>query len=239
MLAGKGGLMAFCSKCGSQVSGAFCASCGTPVSAAAPVPGAPPAKKSRTVLWVLLAVFGGLFIAASLSRPKPQAEVPAAAPAPLLPTPPELHEAENAGLSRDFATQGWILHRYAVNKFLPLAKVGKYDEGLTIPSDEDLRNSFIKLKPVAHTEADHLAFRRMNALLWATHTATELQSRGEDDPIYKELFSTANHCFMAVSVSFRGGTGGAAANGVRSCLTDQSKAKADLDRQGISNWDNL
>jgi hypothetical protein len=244
--------MAFCPRCGTQVSGAFCASCGTPVNAAAshpansnpalsaalPVQSAPPVKKSRTVLWVLLAVFIGLVIAASLSRSKPQAEV-AVPPAPLLPTPHELHEAENAGLSKDFATQGWILQRYASNKFMPLTKIGKVDEGLAIPSDEDLRSSLIKLKPVAHTDADRLAFRRMNALLWATHTATQLRSRGEDDPAYKQVYSVADDCLMAVGISFEGGTGGAAANAVRRCLATQSKAKADLDRQGISNWDNL
>jgi len=240
--------MAFCARCGTDNDSAtarFCRSCGTPLAgpAAVAAPASLPMqpvnkKKSRPVLWVLLAVFIGLIIAASLSRPKPQAEV-VVTPAPLLPTPRELHKAENAGLSEDFATKGWILHRYAVNKFMPLTKVGSFDEGLTIPPDEDLRTSIAKLKGTAKTEADHLAFRRMNALLWATHTATELRSRGEEDPVYEKVFWTADHCFMAVNISFEGGTGGAAASGVRSCLADQTKAKAELDRLGIANWDNL
>lgn len=41
---------------------------------------------------------------------------------------------------------------------------------------------------------------------------------------------------MAVSVSFSGGTGGAAANGVRNCLTEQVRVKDELDKRGVSNW---
>jgi len=61
--------MAFCTKCGTNVTGAFCNQCGTPaagVPVAAPGPytqpmaaGAPPvARKTSPVVWILVAILG-------------------------------------------------------------------------------------------------------------------------------------------------------------------------------------
>jgi hypothetical protein len=62
-------------------------------------------------------------------------------------------------------------------------------------------------------------------------------AKGTEGPTYKQVYLVADHCFMAVSISFYGGTGGAAANGVRNCLTEQARVKDELDKRGVSNWD--
>ncbi|MGC2695031.1 MAG: hypothetical protein WA738_04495 [Candidatus Angelobacter sp.] len=194
-------------------------------------------KKSHPVLWVLLIIFVGLVILASLNRSS-KPEDKSVSSAPLLPTPFELQNAEKAGLSKEFASQGWILHRYSMNKFMPLAGYDP-DEGLKLPPDDDLRASLTKLKDVQHTEADKVAFQRMAALVWATHTASQLRSRGSEDLAYKQAYHMADDCFIAVDTSFRGGTGGAAANAVHRCLIEQPKVKADLNKQGVSTWNSL
>jgi zinc ribbon protein len=242
--------MVFCVKCGADNNPAttrFCRACGAPlpgmnpaVSAPLPSPPAPSSgpvkKKGHPVLWVLLILFAAMVVWASLNRSDaPPKTKPVSAP--LLPTPRELQDAEKAGLSKEFATKGWIHHRYALNKYVPLTGLSEGDEGLTIPPDEVLRTSLVNLNDVVQTDADRLALRRMRSLLWATHTAVQLKSRGTEDPTYKQVFQVADHCFMAVSVSFNGGTGGAAANGVRSCLTEQVRVKDELDKRGVSNWD--
>jgi hypothetical protein len=243
--------MVFCVKCGADNDPGttkFCRACGTPLAGASPAmavaPPPPPAqlpvknkKKGHPVLWVVLLLFVGLVVIASLSRSGKEAkEKPVTDP--LFPSLHELQEAQKAGLSKEFATQGWILHRYAMNKFTPLAGFGT-DEGLTIPSDEDLRSSLAKLKTVQNTEADKVAFQRMTALLWATHSANQLKSRGAEDSTYKLVYHVADDCFSAVDNSFRGGSGGQAANAIHRCLNEKSQVKADLDKQGVPNWDNL
>lgn len=69
--------MAFCTKCGAQVSGAFCNQCGTPASsgAAPPItaPGATPAaaplpppatarRKTNPIVWVLVGIFAVIVV---------------------------------------------------------------------------------------------------------------------------------------------------------------------------------
>ena len=71
--------MAFCTKCGAQVTGAFCNQCGTPAAgtgpapaaaplaaanpAAAPMPMPSPARRGVSpIVWVIVAVFGIIFL---------------------------------------------------------------------------------------------------------------------------------------------------------------------------------
>lgn len=239
--------MVFCVKCGTDndpQTTRFCRSCGTPLPAPAQAmappplpPSAPVKKKSHVFLWVLLIIFAGLVVLASLSRSSKQSEAKPVS-APLLPTPRELQAAQSAGLSKEFATQGWILHRYSMNKFMPLAGFDT-DEGLTMPTDDDLRNSLGKLKDVRHTDADKVAWQRMAALSWATHTASQLRSRGNDDPTYKQVYHLADDCFSAVNNSFTGGSGGQAANAIHRCLNEKPQVKAVVDKQNIPNWNDL
>jgi len=196
----------------------------------------PPVKRSRvgrTLGLIFLLIIAAIVIA-NLTRPKPKTD---SYVAPVFPSLKELQDAQKAGLSKDFATQGWILHRYAMNKFPPLLGMGT-DEGLTIPSDEDLRTSLTKLKSVQQSEADKIAFQRMTALLWATHIANQLRSRGDKDPVYKQVFNVASDCFAAVNNSFEGGTGLAAAPAIHRCLNEAPMVRADMEKQGLSNWEN-
>jgi hypothetical protein len=62
--------MAFCSSCGSTMTGAFCTKCGTPAGAAQaqpPVasPGAPLARRTSPIVWVLVVILG-LFVLCGL-----------------------------------------------------------------------------------------------------------------------------------------------------------------------------
>ena len=59
--------MAFCSSCGSTVTGAFCAKCGAPSGAAQAQPpvastGAPLARRTSPIVWVLVVVLGLLVL---------------------------------------------------------------------------------------------------------------------------------------------------------------------------------
>ncbi len=243
--------MVFCVKCGTDNDSQatrFCRNCGAPLPSANPAvssaqPSAPPPlvqakkKKSHPLLWILLIVFAGLVLLASLKRSSKQSEAKPVS-APLLPTPRELQDAQKAGLSKEFATQAWILHRYSMNKFMPLAGLDT-DEGLIMPTDDDLRDSLAKLKDVRQSEADKLAWQRMAALSWATHTASQLRSRGNDDPTYKQVYHLADDCFSAVNNSFTGGSGGQAANAIHRCLNEKPQVKAAVDKQNIPNWDDL
>lgn len=204
--------------------------------AAVPMTPALPAKRSRVgrILGLIFLLIIAAIVIANITRPKSKAD---SYVAPVFPSLKELQDAQKAGLSKDFATQGWILHRYAMNKYPPLLGMGT-DEGLTIPSDEDLRASLSKLKSLQQSEADKVAFQRMTALLWATHTANQLRSRGDNDPAYKQVFNVASDCFAAVNNSFEGGTGLAAAPAIHRCLNVASKARADMEKQGLSNWEN-
>ncbi|SRR6266571_2098097 len=243
--------VAFCVKCGVNNdlnTAKFCRGCGAPLPSVNPAvssvpPSTPPPfvqskkKKSHVWLWLLLIVFAGLVLLASLNRSSNQPEAKPVS-APLLPTPRELHDAQRAGLSKEFATQAWIIHRYSMNKFTPLAGLDT-DEGLIMPTDDDLRNSLAELKDVRHTDADKVAWQRMAALSWATHTASQLRSRGNDDPTYKQVYHLADDCFVAVNNSFTGGSGGQAANAIHRCLNEKPQVKAAVDKQGIPNWNDL
>src|SRR5579864_3866295 len=112
--------MVFCVKCGTDndpQTTRFCRNCGAPLPSVNPaVSSAPPPapsplvpskkKKSHVWLWILLIVFAGLVVLASLNRSSKQPEAKPVS-APLLPTPRELQDAQKAGLSKEFATQGW------------------------------------------------------------------------------------------------------------------------------------
>jgi len=186
---------------------------------------------------VLLIFFVAMVAWAYFTRtPNTTAGKPVAAP--LIPTPVELKKAQNAGLSKDFANNAWIAHRYAMNTFGRLTGVGT-DEGITLPSDDAIKDSILKLKSSTSTDADKIALQRMSALMWATHTATQLQTKGAEDPTYKLVYRVADDCFSATNTSFEGGTGGAAANGVRRCINEKSQAKAELDSKGVANWNDL
>jgi hypothetical protein len=194
-------------------------------------------KKSHPFLWVLLVVFVGLVVMASMNRSNKQPE-DKPVPAALIPTPAELRKAQAAGLSKEFANEAWISHRYALNTFSRLTGLGT-DEGITLPPDEEIRNSILKLKDAIHTDADKVAFQRMSALTWATHAATQLKTKGTEDPTYKLVYRVADDCFSATDTSFEGGTGGASANGIRTCIGEKSQVKAELDSKGVANWNDL
>lgn len=239
--------MAFCVKCGADNdpnTTKLCRSCGTPLPVANPgvVTARPPAaavppKKRHPVLTVVLIIFVGMVALAYFTR-SPRPEETKTASAPLIPTPVELKKARDAGLSKEFANEAWISHRYAMNTYSRLTGLGT-DEGITLPSDEAIRDSILKLKDVAHTDADKVAFQRLSALMWATHMATQLKGKGTEDPTYKLAYRVADDCFSATNTSFEGGTGGAVANAVRRCTSEKSQAKAELDSKGIANWNDF
>jgi hypothetical protein len=94
--AGVMAVMAFCSTCGANMTGAFCAKCGTPAGVAqarapmAPV-GAPVARHTSPIVWVLVVILG-LFVLCGLG---------AAGIGFLV-----LHRARQAGVSFDRTREG-------------------------------------------------------------------------------------------------------------------------------------
>lgn len=246
--------MSFCTKCGgaNDPSAGFCRTCGAalPVAAAGTTPGAavapaPAVKKSRTglkVVLILLALFIGLPIVASIIiaivYSGKSTDTKLVGPSP---TVQELTGAQQAGLSKEFATESWLLHRYLMNMETRSVGVGT-DEGLEMPSDEALRVALASVKKNIHSKADDVAFQRMSALLWAEHLGTQVRA-GKDylpalkDPRYKRVAGVAEDCFAAVNQSFKGDTGFAVAQAIKQCLAEKKLLKDDMDKQGVSNWD--
>ncbi|HKV95769.1 MAG TPA: hypothetical protein VJW20_24720 [Candidatus Angelobacter sp.] len=181
----------------------------------------------RTLGLIFLLVIAAIVIA-NLTRPGPKS----ANIVQITPTAKDLKAAQKAGLSTRFAAQGWSAFIYNERKYVQLA--GLNAESPT-PADDDLRSFISQLKDLAQTDADKVALQRVRASLWGNHMARQLQSRGKNDPLFQDAAGVADSCYFAMLNSFRD----SAKNFGQNCLDSQSKAKAEFDKQGVSNWSDL
>jgi len=195
--------------------------------AAAIAPVAKKKGKGKMLLLILAGVFVVAIITAQLTVKQPAVVTPP-------PTAEDLSKAQQAGLSKEFAAQAWLSHRYVANTQTRLLTIGT-DADITLPADEVIRDGLKATKSSIHNPAEQLAFDRMYALLWAVHTSPSWKLGEPQNPVYQQHAAIGSYCFSAVLYSFGRDPEGMKLGGNK-CLTGQRKLQAE---EGKSDWNDL
>jgi hypothetical protein len=246
----------FCRACGTALP---VASAGTSRGAVPPPPPAaanPPApavakkkgNKAVKIVGILVAVFVGLVIfGAIIDSRKNSGKGPTNDPDKTAsaqkapehsqsrpvgqPTAEQLAKAQQAGLSKDFATGTWLTHRYVTNTYGRVL-AGLTDADITLPPDEAIRDSLKASRNSIRNAADQLAYDRMYALLWIDHTASGMTPDKDEQSLYMHYIRSGNGCFIGVMASFEAGHKYAPGltKDIQDCLRKQAAFKADFDK---------
>jgi hypothetical protein len=239
----------------------FCRSCGTAQPAAdagssapaqsvaatayapAPVVAKKKSKKALKIVGIVVAVFVALVVwGAIIDAGKNKGRVPndpektasdqkASEQSQSQPTTEQLASAQKAGLSKDFASNAWLTHRYVVNTYTRVLG-GFKDADITLPSDEAIRDSIKGARGSIRNKADQLAYDRMYALLWIDHTASGMTPSTDEQSLYMHYIRSGNGCFIGVMSSFEAGHEYAPGlmKDMHECMSIQAAFKAEFDK---------